>query len=103
MGTDLPRAMSPSSRVNFSLPKLLNYADILASQTANAIKIALSHGLRFNQLATNAKTAGPGLQEFRGGRQIDSAGGHETNLRQRPAHSPEKSRPHDIGREYLDD
>jgi hypothetical protein len=40
-------------------PKLLNDCDILSSEAANAIEIALSHRLGLNQLAADAETARP--------------------------------------------
>src|SRR5437588_12728604 len=82
---------------------LLNDGDILPSQAADAVEITVGDGFGLDQLAADAETASPGFEEIGGRCQINAAGRHQTDLRQRAAHCLEESGSDYIGGKDFND
>src|SRR5438552_4197847 len=93
----------PCGVVLLAGPKRLDDVDVLSSQVADLLEVLLPDRFGIDQLAADAEAACAGLQERRRRFEIDAAGRHDANLRQRPPNRLEKRRSHDLGGKDFDD
>src|SRR5436305_1840726 len=76
---------------------------VLGGKVTNPGEVAASDGLGVDQGTADTEAAGAGFEETLRGRQVDAAGGHESDLGERAAQGLQVRRTADVGRKDLDD